>query len=312
MARFSGRRSGGDDAKQLRIDWNSSGSDAPATPATSATANQPDKQAGVLVQRLTWDFKTSFPQPTEQAVEEGVVDADDTTPDGIRSIHEEHSRQMLAALHDLDIVMDARRRGVDPRNNKAPMLAEAKQRLQKFFETEPARLERWYQTLLDTYADTFGIEAGEQFNKAIRARHAGIGVVAGDPPKSAQEPAKRRPPEKRRIAAVLPVPRPLPAAVAAARFGREEDGRPVRPGPQEVRAITTRHAEQLVDLLDSIQQAASGCAPGERTRLMGLFDTGIAAYAEDFGERPARQLEAYVRRQASLDERDTGRTTRFR
>ena len=38
------------------------------------------------------------------------------------SIHDEHARELLTVLHDLDAVLDARRRGVDPKNGKAPML----------------------------------------------------------------------------------------------------------------------------------------------------------------------------------------------
>jgi len=55
-------------------------------------------------------------------------------------------------------LLDARRRRVDPRNNKTPMPTEAKERLKKFFETEPTRLENWYANLLSVYQDAFGQE----------------------------------------------------------------------------------------------------------------------------------------------------------
>jgi hypothetical protein len=144
--------------------------------------------------------------------------------------------------------------------------------------------------------------------------NANDSAVAGDPTteeepiaSDATAPAilppqlKMRPSIQRRALAVLPIPRPLPSAIAAGHFGQEEDGRPVRPGAAEVRAITENHAEKLVDLLDSIEQAAGSCVPNERARLTGIFDSAIAAYAEDFGPHAANQLEAYVRRQASLD-----------
>jgi hypothetical protein len=105
----------------------------------------------------------------------------------------------------------------------------------------------------------------------------------------------------RRIPARLPVPAPLPSAIAAGRFGQEENGKPVRPGAHEVREITRRQAEKLIDLLDSIGQASGSCVPGEAIRLQDVFDSALAAYAEDFGQDATDQLEAYVRRQAGLD-----------
>jgi hypothetical protein len=264
-----------------------------------------------LTLKLKWDFRTSFPEPTEEAIEAGTVSAEDLHPDGIRSIHEEHAREMLATLHDLDAVLDARRRGVDPRNNKAPMLAPARERLQKFFQTEPARLEHWFDNLLGAYQDAFGQEAAEAFGKAVRAWHAGVDVVAESGPKAAPpapatsgesseavaRPKSVRRPGPRRVTACLPVPRPLPSAVSAGRFGQEENGRPVRPGPREVREITERHAEKLIEMLDSLASAPDN----GKDALQAQFDAGIAAYAEDFGQHAALQLQAYVTRQAGLD-----------
>jgi hypothetical protein len=261
--------------------------------------------------KLKWDFRLSFPQPTEQAIEAGAINAEDLHPEAIRSIHEEQTREMLATLHDLDAVLDARRRGVDPRNNKAPMLKEAKERLQKFFETEPARLEHWYSNLLGVYADAFGPEAADAFGKAVRAWHAGVEVVAESNPKvtppapteipehpvPAMKPKRRPQAGPRRVTTCLPVPRLLPSAVSAGRFGQEENGRPVHPDPREVREITERHAEKLIELLDSLASAPANV----KDALQFQFDAGIAAYAEDFGQHAALQLQAYVTRQASLD-----------
>jgi len=161
-------RSGrGFDPQQLRIDW----SGEPASPTRKARTERtaivpPSVPANGLTLKLKWDFRTRFPEPTEQAIEAGAISTEDMHPEGIRSIHEEQTREMLATLHDLDAVLDARRRGVDPRNNKMPMLKEAKERLKKFFETEPARLESWYSNLLGVYADAFGQEAADAFDTA--------------------------------------------------------------------------------------------------------------------------------------------------
>ena len=83
--------------------------------------------------------------------------------------------------------MDARRRGVDPVTGKSPKSHAARERLRKLFDSEPARLERWFQNLMDTYESAFGPDAADAFDKAIRARHAGIQVVAGEMPRSSIE-----------------------------------------------------------------------------------------------------------------------------
>lgn len=233
-----------------------------------------------MVQRLPWDFRTTFPQPTPEAIEAGVVSDEDTEPESVKAIHEEHARELLMTLHDLDAVLDARRRGVDPRNNKAPMLAEAKERLEKFFETEPARLERWFTSLMGSYESAFGPEAADAFSKAVRAWHAGIEVVG---PEHRQSPATKVPAVRRiqkvRASSALPVPRPLRASVAAGIFGCDEDSKPIRPDAAEVRAITEEQAERMVEMND------------------GDLHIAVAKYAEDFGPKAAAQLERYVRRQ---------------
>ena len=319
----TGRNGGrGDDPGQLRIEWSTVAGTGPvtATPPLPASGpatysiRAPDMAVSPLVQCLPWDFQSTFPQPTPEAIDAGVVSDEDATPENVCAIHEEHARQMLAVLRDLDAVLDARRKGVDPRNNKAPMLKEAKERLQRFFETEPARLERWWQALMDTYEQAFGPQAADAFGKALRARHAGIPVTA-EQPRAPTPPPTATPDETparlftpplvhrrhRRVVVRLPVPRPLPSAIAAGHFGQEENGKLVRPGAHEVREITRRHAENLIDLLDSIAHAFGSCVPGEATRLQGLFDSAVAAYAEDFGQDATTQLEAYVRREAGLD-----------
>jgi hypothetical protein len=175
-------------------------------------------------------------------------------------------------------------------------------------ESEPVRLERAFTVLMDVYEEVFGPEARDAFAKAIRARHAGIEVVAEEsrPSESSKpsqlfaaslSPATRR---TARIPARLPVPKPLPEAVAAGRFGQEENGKPVRPGPQEVRAITEQHAEKLIELLDALRSAPQS----GRQSLIESFQADLIAYAEDFGAEAAQRLEAYVRRQAGLDPAD--------
>jgi hypothetical protein len=305
--RRSGRNGGReDDPGQLHIEWDKPADKGQVTIESPLPASGPRPP----VQRLKWDFKTTFPEPMPEAIDAGVIGDEDATPANVRALHQEHARESLAVLRDLDRVLDARRRGVDPRNNKAPMLTEAKERLQKFFETEPARLERWWQTLMDTYEEVFGGQATEAFGKAVRAWHAESQVTdrataapptAATPvrePQSAPAPAsvpRNRKPH--RIVARLPVPRPLPASVAAGNFGQDDEG-PVRPQADEVRAITERHAEKLIELLDTLAQTHQAA---EQARLQAAFRAALGSYCEDFGQHAADQLEAYVRRQAGLD-----------
>ena len=197
--------------------------------------------------RLKWDFATTFPQPTPGALEAGVISDDDAEPQNVRALHGEHARELLAVLHDIDALADARRRGVDPATGNAPRTEATRMRLAKLFETEPGRLERWWQTQIGVYEEVFGSEAADAFAKAVRAWHAGIDVSTETAAKPTPHAAEVKPPASdlfpssrsrrerpKRIPARLPVPRPLPSAIAAARFGQEENGKPVRPGAHEV------------------------------------------------------------------------------
>jgi hypothetical protein len=318
--RRAGRNGGrGEDPGQLRIEWSAVTGQRPLTVTPPPTISRSQTNVGVehpavqpLVQCLPWDFETTFPEALPQAIEAGIL-ADDEI-DTVRWLHLDHAKEALAVLHELDTVLDARRRGVNPATGKPARTPATRERLRKFFETEPGRLEHWYQTLMDTYAQAFGDDAADAFDKALRARHAGIPVTAdrdrspiSQPAEAAEEPPvqshvqKLARTERRRAVARFPVPTPLASAIAAGHFGHEENGRPIRPGPHEVREITRRHAEKLIDLLDSIAHAAGSCVPGEANRLRGSFDEALAAYAEDFGQHATDQLEAYVRRQAGLD-----------
>jgi len=107
-----------------------------------------------------------------------------------------------------------------------------------------------------------------------------------------------------RFGPTLPVPKPLPEAVAAGRFGTNEQGRTIRPDADEVRAITKTVADKLIDMLDALTPRPGH--PATATALPEAFGNLIAAYAEDFGDRAAQRLEAYARRQAFTEESDRG------
>jgi hypothetical protein len=279
MAR-KGRGKKDDDRHQLQIDWppehvllekhadQSSSALLHAAPATE-----------LLVQRLSWDFKTSFPQPTDEAIDNGVLDESDRQPENLKSLHESYARQCLATLAELDKVTDARRQGVDPGTGRKPRTHVARERLRKYLAEEPARLEHSFDALIDTYAEGFGSEAADAFRKAITAWHAGIEVaVIQKVAPSRQVPAVGKGPIVRRSSA-LPVPKPLSSSVTSGVFGSDDDEKPIRPTADEVRAITEQRAERMIEMNENEFQAA------------------VAKYADDFGTKAAAQLERYVRRQ---------------
>jgi hypothetical protein len=209
-----------------------------------------------LLQVLPWDFRTSFPQPMEEAILNGTLQPEDAEPENLASLHEEHARHGLSLLHDLDAIVDARRSGVDPRNGKAPRTPKQRDVLEKLFKDEPPRLEREFDTLIDVYEEVFGAAAADAFRKAIRAWHAGVEVIGEAPP----------------------MPRALTESIAAGVFGVEEDGAPVNPGDMEVAEITECVAEALMDRPND----------PEREEL-------LKKYADDFGPKAAEELDRWSR-----------------
>ena len=269
------RRNAPDVLGQLQIDW--SAAPLPATVERVDDVAAAPERDPALVQYLTWDFRTSFPQPTQEALDAGILLDEDAEPENVKALHDEHAREALAALRSIDTVLDARRRGVDPKTGRPPASKEDKQGLPEFLQYELGRCERWWQTLMDTYEEVFGPEATDAFGKAIRARHAGVTVIAEaerstvpiettavqgksastekTPTVTTSEPAAtvapkvRRQRQSTRAVARLPVPRPLPEAVTQGRFGLDENQRPINPSADEVRDITQNHAEKLIALI---------------------------------------------------------------
>jgi hypothetical protein len=284
------------DVNQLLIDWTGT-----AAPPGAVGKEESGSEIQPLVLRLKWDFRTSFPEPTEEAIDAGILQPEDATDEGIRSIHEEHARELLVVLNDLSAVMDARRMGVDPATGRTPRTDAGRKRLAVHFAKEPGQLQHRKEILLGSYADAFGYEAAAEFEKAVDAWHAGIEVVGEKSPQPvcAAIPApvttETRTHPKRGSPHVLPCPKPLPAAVKTGQFGYEENGQPVRPGTAETRAIIRNHADKLIDLLDELRTAPQAAKDSLRNR----FAAGVAAFAEDFGNESALRLETYVEREAS-------------
>ena len=314
---MSRRWSRGGDGNQLQLEWDA------ARPAQTAERPREESQpadprpatvepGAAPVLRLRWDFRTRFPHPTHEAIDAGLIEPEAAGPESVRAIHGAHAAELLGVLRDMDAEADARR-GTGSAMVRADQAA------------EPSRLRRWHANLLGVYGDLFGPEAAEAFDKAVRAWHARVEVVvengadvpaSASPPPSDPEPppiptvrvietppnALASTPARTRVVARLPVPKPLPQAVAAGHFGQDEDG-PIRPRPDEVREITEAHAELLADMVADLAEAdRRGVGPTEVARRVAQLHDAVRKYAEDFGDHAAEQLLAYARRQAAMGE----------
>jgi hypothetical protein len=123
--------------------------------------------------RPRWDFQSSFPHPTDEALAAGILQEEDMAPDNLRALHDEHARELLGVLHDLDAVQEARRLGVDPATGRRPATPVALERLQKLYVSESRRLECQWRGQMAAYESAFGSDAANAFAEAIRGWHTG-------------------------------------------------------------------------------------------------------------------------------------------
>jgi len=110
----------------------------------------------------------------------------------------------------------------------------------------------------------------------------------------------------------VPVPRPLPEAVAKGVFGIDDDDEPVDPSPDEVFAITVFHGERLTELLESVRHvkellAVPNCPNRadllrQKERLSSQAQSVVGLYAEDFGEVAAQHFECWAARQMEIEQ----------
>ncbi|QDV90755.1 hypothetical protein RAS2_18380 [Phycisphaerae bacterium RAS2] len=134
----------------------------PEMPAPEHVQLEPDPKLEQL-QAPDWSA-VPCPKPLPEAVAEGVFG---TTTEGpiepddeeIRGMTEEHGRELVAILADIQAVQDARRTGEDPRTGKQPRMPEAEIKLREFLDQEEPRLRSAYAAALEAYARGFGPQA---------------------------------------------------------------------------------------------------------------------------------------------------------
>lgn len=124
-------------------------------------------------------------KPLPQAVEQGVFG---TTTEGpidpdeeeVRALTDEHGRELVAILADLQSVEDASRTGEDPRTGKPPRTPEAEAKLREFLEQEGPRLKSAYAAALDAYARGFGEAAAAALDTWARKTVADCTLAPSD------------------------------------------------------------------------------------------------------------------------------------
>ena len=268
---------------------------------------------------LPWDFDRTFPAPLAEAVAAGTLGTDELGPDEISSLHHEHGNEYLALLRELDTVTAAQESGVDPRTGKPPRTAKSRHRLRCYLDERVPRLRHALDELLAVYQSAFGGAATEAFRNHLHARNYSDDPVVSKTNNEDKSPGAviafplaraghaRECRSHGALHPEMPCPHPLPAAVRRAAFGLHEDGEPVEPSEEEVAEITIHHGERLMDALESLAAAEALLVRGrddDRGNTVTAVDRArsacqsvLALYEEDFGERAARELEAWARHQ---------------
>lgn len=147
--------------------------------------NRPSRERESV--QLRWDFRTTFPEPLESALENGRLDPSDLEPENLAALHAEHARELLATLAAIDRVRESKRLGRDPNTGRVPRTVQQRERLAKVHSNEPARLQHAFEVLLDVYGECFGDEAAAELKVAVTCLHAGVEVTSQSPaPRTAQ------------------------------------------------------------------------------------------------------------------------------
>lgn len=155
-------------AVQQEFIWPDEAAEKEPTPKSTgggeAVATVPNDSASLSDLKQPITNNPPLAAPLREAVAQGVFG---TTTEGsldpdeeeVRAMTEEHGRELIALLADIQAVEDSVRTGEDPRTGKTPRTPEAEAKLRDFLENEEPRLKSAYAAALDAYARGFGNEA---------------------------------------------------------------------------------------------------------------------------------------------------------
>ncbi|MCI0335510.1 MAG: hypothetical protein L0228_20070 [Planctomycetes bacterium] len=114
------------------------------------------------------------PQPSAAAVDAGVFGFDERgviipSIDDVRSMTEEHARELLGLTLDGIHLQRCWLLGADPMSGKVPRGDARRSALKERLAREAERLERRYQDMLAAYAEGFGWPAAEALHQFVKA-----------------------------------------------------------------------------------------------------------------------------------------------
>ncbi|RIK66074.1 MAG: hypothetical protein DCC65_10645 [Planctomycetota bacterium] len=112
-------------------------------------------------------------RPLQNAVDQGVFGV---TTDGpinpdeneVRAMTEEHGRELVSRLADLQVVEDSLRTGEDPQTGRTPKSPEASRKLREHLDAELPRLKAAYAAALEAFARGFGDSAASALDAWAR------------------------------------------------------------------------------------------------------------------------------------------------
>jgi hypothetical protein len=96
----------------------------------------------------------------------GYLDLPDA--DDVRAMTEQHARELLITLRELELVERCARYATDPVSGKMPRSEERRERLVERLTDQAAQLVQYYEDALAAYADGFGSEAADALDRFVR------------------------------------------------------------------------------------------------------------------------------------------------
>lgn len=113
------------------------------------------------------------PKPLQTAVDAGVFGWDESGPyrptkEHVRSLTEEHAREMLGVLSDLTWLKRCASEGLDPKTGARPQSRSGRERIERIPD-EAKRFRQSYEDLLAVYQEGFGEQAAGALDSYMRS-----------------------------------------------------------------------------------------------------------------------------------------------